>query len=176
MFEFTKFFRANGSTGLQSANLKHWIFRTLTLGVALLTACSGGGDSNAPPATPTWENVALPVNLIESVAVSPLDRRIVYAGQRNPSVNAEHAVWRSDDGGESFKAVAKGVSFRLFPSPTDPDRVLGTASEPDRYAGYGSTQAIYVSRDRGQNWQPAFTAGKGLMLNDADPGRALAGL
>lgn len=174
MSEFTKILQANGPAGRQAACAKSWTFRALTLCLALLTACSGGSDSNAPPATPSWETVALPVNLIESVAVSPLDRRIVYAGQRNPWVNAEHAVWRSDDGGESFKPVAIGVSFHLFPSPTDPDRVFGSASEPDRYPGFGSTQAIYVSRNRGQSWQPAFADGKGILLNDADPGRGLA--
>ena len=147
----------------------------LMLGLALLSACGsgGGGEASTIAAAPSWAAVDLPINMIESVAVSPLDRRVVYAGQRNPTVNAEHAVWRSDDGGESFQVVAKGISFHLFPSPTDPDRVFGTASEPDRYGGFGTSQALYVSRDRGQNWLPAFKDGKGVLLSDADPGHSI---
>lgn len=150
--------------------------KVLLLGVALLSACGGGadgGEANPVSSAPSWEAVALPVNLIESVAVSRLDRRIVYAGQRNSRVNAEHAIWRSDDGGESFKVVAIGVSFRLFPSTTNPDMLIGTTSEPDRYAGFGNTHALYFSRNRGQDWQPAFKDGKGILLNDSDPGRSL---
>ena len=145
---------------------KQWQLKVLILGIALLSACSGGngsGEGNAAAVSPSWGKVDLPINLIESVAVSPLDRRVVYAGQRNSQVDAEHAVWRSDDGGESFQVVAKGVSFLLFPSPADPDRVFGTAMELDRYFG---GQALYVSRDRGQNWQQAFKDGKGILLSN----------
>lgn len=145
---------------------KQWQLKVLILGIALLSACSGGngsGEGSAAAVSPSWGKVDLPINLIESVAVSPLDRRIVYAGQRNPVVDAEHAIWRSDDGGVSFQAVAKGVSFHLFPSPTDPDRVFGIAMELDRYFG---GQALYVSRDRGQNWQPAFKDGQGILLSN----------
>jgi hypothetical protein len=64
----------------------------LLLGITLLFACGGrGGGGSATPASPTWERVVLPINLIVSVAVSPLDRRVVYAGQTS-AVNAEHAV------------------------------------------------------------------------------------
>jgi photosystem II stability/assembly factor-like uncharacterized protein len=143
------------------------------LGITLLSACGdggGGGGGSATPASPTWERVDLPINLIESMAVSPLDRRIVYAGQTS-AVNAEHAVWRSDDGGESFHVVAKGVSFPV-PSPTDPDRVFGTVTEPDSWAGWES-QALYLSRDRGENWEPAFKDGKGVLLRDDNPGRGI---
>lgn len=158
--------------GLLGRAAKQRSSRILILGLALLYGCGGGGDEgSATTAPPSWTAVALPVNLIESVAVSPLDRRIVYAGQRNSQVNAEHAVWRSDDGGASFQVVAKGVSFQLFPSPTDPDRVFGTASEPDAYAGFGSNQALYVSRDRGQNWQPVLRDNNGILLGDFTPGR-----
>ncbi|MGA8146540.1 MAG: YCF48-related protein [Gallionellaceae bacterium] len=152
-----------------------WQSILLLLGVTFLAACSGGGSNgSAAPSSPSWQKVDLPVNLIESVAVSPINRLVVYAGQRNsnPLVNAEHAVWRSDDGGETFNVVAKGVSFHLYPSPTDPDLVIGTVSEPDNY-GNGSTQAIYVSRDRGQNWKPAFADGQGILLDDFNPGRGI---
>ncbi|MDP4027575.1 MAG: hypothetical protein Q8P42_01200 [Gallionella sp.] len=114
---------------------KQWQLKVLILGIALLSACSGGngsGEGSAAAVSPSWGKVDLPINLIESVAISPLDRRVVYAGQRNSQVNAEHAVWRSDDGGVSFQAAAKGVSFRLFPSPTDPDRVFGTVKDLDQ--------------------------------------------
>jgi len=147
---------------------KQWQLKVLILGIALLSACSGGngsGEGSAAAVSPSWGKVDLPINLIESVAISPLDRRVVYAGQRNSQVNAEHAVWRSDDGGVSFQAVAKGVSFRLIPSPTDPDRVFGAAKELDKYNG---GQALYVSRDRGQSWQATL---KGILLNDLNPGR-----
>lgn len=148
------------------------IFKVLLLGLAFLSACGGGGggEGSTVSVSPSWAAVGLPINLIESVAVSPLDRRVVYAGQRNPAVNAEHAIWRSDDGGVSFQAVAKGVSFHLFPSPTDPDRVFGTAKELDRYFG---GQALYVSSDHGQNWQPAFKDGNGILLSDNNPGRSI---
>ena len=156
---------ANDTGAPQGSTVKRWSLKVLLLGLVLLSACSGGGggvQGSTVPLTPSWAAVDLPINLIESVAINPLDRRVVYAGQRNPSVNAEHAVWRSDDGGESFKVVAQGVSFHLFPSPTDPDRVFGTAMELDRYFG---GQALYVSRDRGQNWQQAFKDGKGILLS-----------
>ena len=167
---------ANDTGASQGSAVKRWSLKVLLLGLVLLSACSGGGggvQGSAVPLAPSWAAVDLPINLIESVAVSPLDRRVVYAGQRNPSVNAEHAVWRSDDGGESFKVVAQGMSFHLFPSPTDPDRVFGTVSEPDSYAGFGSAQALYVSRDRGLNWLPVFKAGKRVLLNDLNPGSGI---
>lgn len=173
MFEFSSLVRQTRSAGRRDGAAKQWQFKVLMLGIALLSACSGGGgggEESAVPVSPSWAAVDLPINLIESVAVSPLDRRIVYAAQRNPVVNAEHAIWRSEDGGESFQAVAKGVSFHLFPSPTDPDRVFGTVKELDRYFG---GQALYVSRDRGQNWQPAFKDGKGILLSDNNPGRGI---
>jgi hypothetical protein len=157
-----------------SARLGARLIVVLMLATTLLSACGGGGGGGGGSATPTsrsWEKVDLPINLIESVAVSPLDRRIVYAGQTS-AVNAEHAVWRSDDGGKSFHVVAKGVSF-LAPSLTDPDRVFGTVTKPDSMEDFGSTQALYVSRDRGKNWEPAFKDGQGVLLWDDNPGRGI---
>lgn len=163
MFGFSPIALRTYFAGLLGRAAKQRSSRILILGLALLSGCGGGSDGgSATTAPPSWTAVALPVNLIESVAVSPLDRRVVYAGQRNSQVNAEHAVWRSDDGGASFQVVAKGVSFQLFPSPTDPDRVFGTAKELD---SYGGGQALYVSRDRAQNWQPSLRGGKGILLS-----------
>jgi hypothetical protein len=57
-----------------SENLRQVIALTLMLGITPLSACGGSrGDGSAISGSPSWGQADLPVNLIELVAVRPLD-------------------------------------------------------------------------------------------------------
>ncbi|MCA9108448.1 MAG: hypothetical protein KDA52_00755 [Planctomycetaceae bacterium] len=75
---------------------------------------------------------------IQCLAVDPHEPALVYAGSRG------RGVWRSQDGGESWRQMC-------FPE-SDVFSVAVSAADGAVYAGC-EPSALFVSRDQGQSWQ-----------------------
>jgi photosystem II stability/assembly factor-like uncharacterized protein len=90
----------------------------------------------------------------ERLAVDPNDGRVLYLASRR------NGLWKSDDGGASWAAVAD------FPAPLDPkgqgltyvmfDAATGhpSAPTPGVYVGSSTGVPLYRSTDAGQTWAP----------------------
>ena len=94
---------------------------------------------------------------IGDVAVAPSDKNILYVGtgESNPrnSVSYGDGVYKSTDGGKSWKNVGLKKSFqvgRVIVHPKDPNIVYVGAL--GRLYGPSEERGLYKSTDGGQNW------------------------
>lgn len=133
----------------------------------------------------------------QCILVDPTDSRRVYAGNRNYSgVDYPNALYRSEDGGESWTAVAQDA-FAEGPGPREGDQgwrayVSCLAADPSTpgtlYAGLTSEsydvsngRGVFVSRDYGATWKPFPPAGLSnyaigtLVVDPVNPARLYVG-
>ena len=155
----------------------------------------GTGIYRSTDGAKTWEHVGLPTSgAFGRIAVDPKDPKTIFAAASgNLYVPAgQRGLWRSTDGGDSWKKVLSGdnnttgaVDVSIDPKNTD--NILASMWDhyrtPDGrfYAGVGS--AVYRSTDGGDTWtrindvtMPAATDNGriGVTFSPADPSRAYA--
>ena len=97
----------------------------------------------------------LATGYIGAIAVAPGNHAIVYAGWHPLYNSAETAVYKSTDGGQSWKPVARDLPgplrvLKLLVDPSSSDRIY-LLSGRDRFVP-GAQNALYCSVDGGARW------------------------
>ena len=123
--------------------------------------------------SPTWESLGpAPVRNVSmqgdgdmtysgralAVALDPRDSRTILLGA------AQGGIWRSEDGGAHFAAVADGMPSLAIKvirfAPSNPDVVYAGSGEPhSKTSLFG--MGVFKSTDGGRNWQALPPAGSG---------------
>ncbi len=148
---------------------------TIFLGTA-----SGGIWKSTNKGT-TWQSVFddKPVSTFGDLAIAPSDAMIVYAGtgeqQNRQSTSWGNGVYRSDDGGETWRHLGLEETRhigRVLVHPADPNVVyvaaLGNLWQPSEARG------VYRSTDGGNTWGKALeidamTGVVDMVINPEDP-------
>ena len=123
----------------------------------------------------TWEKVLFVANDTgcSDLALDPADGKTVYAGmwefRRKPdfftSGGPKSGLYRSTDGGTTWKKVVKGLApgelgrITLSVSPADPSVVYAAVeSKRDKKVPGSEDSSFYRSNDRGESWTRQTTA------------------
>ncbi|MCS6803868.1 MAG: CARDB domain-containing protein [Acidobacteriota bacterium] len=97
-----------------------------------------------------WRKVTdgLPDGLIPlAIEVAAADARVMYLG------SARHGVFRSDDGGYSWRAVNRGLPAAVGAAPMSPiDHLVIDPSESDIVYVSTDVNGFYVTHDGGSQW------------------------
>jgi len=155
-------------------------------------ATPGGGVWKTTDAGTVWQPISdqIPVASIGALAVAPSDGRIIYVGTGDfgiastawGAVNLGDGVWRSDDGGGTWRHIGLSETAHIgaiIVDPTSPDvalvAALGNAYAPDPHRG------VYLTRDGGRTWTKTLykddtTGAMSLAYDAALPGVVYASL
>ncbi len=112
----------------------------------------------------TWRSIAkgLPSDFGFPIVVHPHDKETIYVVPLEPATRTcpggEPAVWRSENGGESWKKLAQGLPkkesyFTVLRDAMDIDEL----PSPALYFGT-TTGQIWIGRDGGEKWECLFDA------------------
>lgn len=154
---------------------------------------AGTGVYRSDDAGQTWTHLGLAdTHHIARIVVHPKDSQIVYvaAGGHEYTENEERGVYKTTDGGKTWKKVLyegpmTGAS-ELVMDPSNPDTLFASMwyriRRPWNDPVPGPGGGIYRSRDAGETWErlgeglpPRETAGRtGLAMTPAQPGRIYA--
>lgn len=107
-----------------------------------------------------WKPVfdAQPLTSIGAIAVAPSDHRIVYVGTGEPNIRNDIAfgdgVWRSDDGGTTWKHAGLDGSAQIAQIAVDPHNadVAYVAAVGDPFLA-GGQRGVFKTVDGGRHWQ-----------------------
>jgi photosystem II stability/assembly factor-like uncharacterized protein len=132
-----------------------------------------GGVWKTTDAGTVWHPVFdhAPVASIGSIAVADSDPNVMYVGTGESDIRSDLAsgdgVYRSDDGGSTWKHVGLADSQQISRVLVDPNEantvyagVLGHAYGPSDERG------VYKSTDGGQHWQRVLDKGPGVGIAD----------
>jgi photosystem II stability/assembly factor-like uncharacterized protein len=155
-------------------------------------ASPGGGVWKTTDAGVVWRPIfdQARVASIGALAVAPSNGRIIYVGTGDfgiastswGAVNLGDGVWRSDDGGRTWRHIGLDDTAHIgaiLVDPNNPDVVLvaalGNAYAPDPHRG------VYLTRDGGQTWAKTLykddtTGAISLAYDAARPGVVYAAL
>jgi len=99
---------------------------------------------------------------VRSVAVHPANSSIVLrAGGRVVNGSLRSGLWRSADGGGTWKLVTREIDFDGRGPTTIFGEVLSFCpQDPNVVAAAGETKGLFLSRDAGETWKPAGLAGE----------------
>ena len=147
----------------------------------IFVATASGGLWKSTNRGISWTNVfdTMAVSTFGDVALAPSDPAIIYAGtgeqQNRQSSSYGNGVYRSDDGGESWRhlgLVETRHIGRVRVHPTDPDvayvAALGNLWKESEERG------VYRTTDGGESWDhvlaiDAWTGAVDLVINPDDP-------
>src|SRR5579863_3053071 len=140
-----------------------------------------GGVWETRNAGRTWTPIfdSAPVASIGALAVAPSNPRVIYVGTGEPDMRSDIAqgagVYRSDDGGKSWRLLGLGDSQqigRILIDPANPDVVL-VAALGHPY-GPNETRGVFRSTDGGKTWQRTLyrDADTGAIDLTFEPGKA----
>ncbi|MGH9535131.1 MAG: hypothetical protein ACRD2E_09755 [Terriglobales bacterium] len=150
---------------------------------------AGGGVWKTVDGGTVWKPIfdAEPVASIGAIAVAPSNARILYVGTGNVSdvggaLNDGHGVYRSDDGGRTWRYIGLGQTRHIgaiLVDPKNPDVVL-VAALGQTYRK-NAHRGVYVTRDGGRTWQKTLykddvTGAIDLAFDAARPGVVYAAL
>ena len=136
----------------------------------------------------TWRPVfdAQPTQSIGAIAVAPSDSKIVYVGSgeglHRPDLSIGDGMYRSDDGGETWKHLGLPDAQQipdLAVDPRDAHRVF--AAVLGRPYGPSAERGIYRSEDGGVHWTQVLhkdenTGGSCVVIDPFDPNVVYAAL
>jgi photosystem II stability/assembly factor-like uncharacterized protein len=136
----------------------------------------------------TWEQVftGKPVSSIGAIAVAPSNPKVVYVGTGEPNLRSDIAfgdgVWRSEDGGDSWKHVGLDATSQIATvliDPADPNTVF-VAAVGDPYKPE-SDRGIFKSTDGGTTWRQVLSGGSeagasSVVMQPGSPHTLFAGL
>ncbi|MBK6267425.1 glycosyl hydrolase [Marivirga sp. S37H4] len=125
---------------------------------------AGSGIYKSSDKGETWEQIGLGGSQhIGRIVVHPNNPDIVWVASMGGlySDNEERGVFKSVDGGKSWKKVLyvdnKTGAIDLIIHPENPDLLWASMWERKRYAwdfiGNGEGSGIYISKDGGENWE-----------------------
>jgi photosystem II stability/assembly factor-like uncharacterized protein len=110
----------------------------------------------------TWHSIAkgLPTDFGFPIVVHPHDADTVYVMPLEPATRTcpggQPAVWRSEDGGGSWRKLAKGLPRRQSFFTIQRDAMdIDELSNPALYFGT-TTGQIWIGRDGGDEWENLF--------------------
>jgi photosystem II stability/assembly factor-like uncharacterized protein len=123
-----------------------------------LFGASGGGIWRTDDAGRTWRSIfdkgPAPVG---AIAIAPSNPDVIYAGTGQPEprydVAAGEGVFRSDDGGKSWRSLGLADTKyigRIWVSPTDPNTVVVGAV--GHFFGPSPARGVFRSTDGGKTW------------------------
>lgn len=116
----------------------------------------------------TWEALTkgLPKDVAASdVSINPKNPDIVYVALGDPFGHPDNGIFRSTDGGDSWKKLEGGLPknhgrVTLAIGTSDPDRLYALTTAPSNASGGGaSTQGAYRSDDGGDSWKKTNPGG-----------------
>ncbi|MFP6676102.1 MAG: hypothetical protein VB878_13550 [Pirellulaceae bacterium] len=116
---------------------------------------AGTGVFKSTDAGKNWTNMGLHESAhIGKVVIDPADPNVVYiAAMGRMSVGGQRGIYKTTDGGKSFKRVlSKGdrVAFvDLVLDPTDSNRLYATSWDRSN----GPESGVYRSDDQGEHWK-----------------------
>ncbi len=136
----------------------------------------------------------LPTQAIGDIALAPSNENIVYVGTGEGALSGDSyfgdGVYRSDDGGRSFRrvsgeAIVQSSVSKVVVDPTDPDHVyiatIRGVSGNRAVGGPGASPfGVWESRDGGASWLPRLTTTErlrgatDLVMDPQDPRTLLA--
>jgi photosystem II stability/assembly factor-like uncharacterized protein len=153
-----------------------------------IAGAASGGIWKTTDAGLTWKPVfdKEPVHSVGALAVAPSDPSILWAGTGETfirsNVSIGNGVWKSTDGGESWKHMGlegTGRIGRMIVHPQEPDIVyaaaLGHAYAPQQERG------VYRTKDGGKSWERVLfvdekTGASDLVMDPSNPRRLFAGM
>ena len=109
---------------------------------------------------------------VRSVAVHPADSSIVLrAGGTIVGGTLRSGLWRSKDGGDTWRLVTPEIDFDGSGPTTLFGEVLAFCPEdPNLVLAGGETTGVFLSRDAGVTWAPAGLAGERITCLAFSPG------
>jgi hypothetical protein len=112
----------------------------------------------------TWRSIAngLPSDFGFPILVHPHDPDTVYvmplAGQTRTCPDAAPAIWRSENGGESWRRLAKGMPKKDHYFTVQRDAMdIDELKNPAIYFGT-TTGQLWIGREGGEEWECVFDA------------------
>ncbi len=155
----------------------------------IYVGAAGGGVWKSEDSGTTFKPVfdREPVQSIGAIAVDPRNPKTVWVGTgeswtRN-SVSIGDGIYKSDDGGESWKNVGLRGSERVARIVIDPaDGNVVYACVPGKLWSDSADRGVYRTRDGGRSWRKILagenlsTGCSGLAMDPKDPRVLFAGL
>lgn len=128
------------------------------------TSYAGTGVFKSTDAGKTWQNMGLPESHhIGKVVIDPKDENTVYVAVLGHlySQNSERGVYKTTDGGRTWKHVLKTDDYTgaidIIVDPSNPKIVYASMWDRDRRAWNfresGAGSAVYQSADGGNSWR-----------------------
>ncbi len=127
---------------------------------------TGGGVWKTTDGGSNWKNISDKYfgGSIGAVAIAPSDETILYAGEGENTLRGNvseglNGIWRSDDGGRSWKLTSlkntRHIS-RIVVHPKNPDIVWAAAL--GHLFGANEERGVYKTTDGGKNWRKVLYA------------------
>jgi hypothetical protein len=110
---------------------------------------------------------------VRSVAVHPTDSSIVLrAGGAIVNNTLKSGLWRSTNGGETWKLVTEEIDFDgRGPTTTFGEVVAFSFKDPNLAAAGGETKGLFVSEDAGETWKCVGLTGERITCLGFNPYR-----
>ena len=144
----------------------------------------------------SWQHMGLrDTRTITKIRIHPRDPDILYVSALGDPYmpTAERGVYKSEDGGESFRKVLfrseEAGAIDLVMDPSNPDRLIATLwhvyRKPWKLWSGGPESGIFLTEDGGKNWEditrrpglPAGVLGKmTVSISAANPNRIYANI
>jgi photosystem II stability/assembly factor-like uncharacterized protein len=148
---------------------------------------TGGGVWKTIDGGSNWKNISDKYfgSSIGSVAIAPSDNTILYVGEGENTVRGNvsegHGIWRTDDGGKSWKNLGLKDTrhiIRIVIHPKNPDVVWVAAL--GHLFGPNDERGIFKTTDGGKNWKKVLyvnnqTGASDLIMEPGNPSTLYAG-